>query len=215
MSLATQSFTYALNNIEELKKFIQNRATNIIKNTDNDFDENTVFIIFTMFTKGFFTTYLLPEPQFQDGAIVDPYALNLTVIATISGKAITKDYNLVKKWFVCELTNGLNETQTLDENADAVSFNKNTSIIGITEYDMQTPLKVFLRKTGQDINNVRTHLVEHLNIASEKASLIQDMANSYYNKIMDKPLGVFLKDKNHGLSVLNDVTEHVTYVIHQ
>ena len=215
MSLATQSFTYALNNIEELTKFIQNRATNIINNTDNNFDENTVFIIFTMFAKGFFTTYLLPEPQFQDDAIVDPYALNLTVIATISGKAITKDYNLVKKWFVYELTNGLNETQTLDENANAVNFNKNTSIIGITEYDMQTPLKVFLRKTGQDINNVRTRLVEHLNIASEKASLIQNMANSYYNKIMDKPLGVFLNDKNHGLSVLNDVTEHVTYVIHQ
>lgn len=80
---------------------------------------------------------------------------------------------------------------------------------------MQIPLKSFLVKTEQDVNAVRTRLIEHLNIASEKVSLIQDMANSYYNKIMDKPLDVFLNDKNHGLSVLNDVTEHVTYVIRQ
>lgn len=97
MSLATQSYNYALNNIDELTKFTQNRATNIINNTDNDFNENTIFVIFTMFGKGFFTTYLLPEPQFQDGVIVDLYALNLTVLTTTSGKAIIKDYDLVKK----------------------------------------------------------------------------------------------------------------------
>ena len=80
---------------------------------------------------------------------------------------------------------------------------------------MQLPLKSFLRKTGQDINNVNTRLVKHLNILSDKASLIQDMAKHYYNKVMDQPLSLFLSDKNHGLTVLNDVTDHVTYVIHQ
>ena len=214
MSLATQSFTYALNNIEELTKFIQNRATNIINDKDNNFDKYTIFIIFTMFGKGFFTTHILPEFQFQDGVLFDPYAPNLTILTTIRGEAILQDYNRVKGWFADDLTHGLIKTQTLDENADAVIHNKNTSIIGITEYDMQMPLKSFLLKTGQNINNVHTRLIEHLNVNSEKASLIQDMAKTYYNKIMDQPLGLFLSDKNHGLSVLNDITEHVTYVIH-
>lgn len=215
MSLTTQSYNYALNNIDELTKFIQNRVTNTINNTYNNFNENTTFVIFTMFAKGFFTTHLLPESEFQDGVLVNPYAPNITVLATASGKAINHDYDLVKKWFVCELTQGLTKTQTLDENADSVGSNKNTSIIGITEYDMHIPLKSFLVKTGQDVNTVRTRLVEHLNITSKKASLIQDIVNNYYDQIMDRPLHVFLNDKNHGLSVLNNVTERVTYIIHQ
>ena len=215
MSLTTQAFAYALNNIEELTKFVQNRASNIINDKDNNFDEDTIFVIFTMFGKGFFTTYLSPEPEFQDGTCFDPYALNLTVLAVISGKALLNNYDLVKGWFAGQLTRGFTDTETLDANADAVIHIKNTSIIGITEYDMQLPLKSFLRKTGQDINNVNARLVKHLNILSDKASLIQDMAKHYYNKVMDQPLGLFLNDKNHGLSVLNDITDHVTYVIHQ
>lgn len=120
MSLTTQSFTYALNNIEELTKFIQNRATNIINDTDNDFNEDNIFVIFTMFAKGFFTTYLLPETEFQDGALFDPYALNLTVLTVTHGKTLTSDYNLVKSWFTNQLTQGLTETQTLDQKTDAV-----------------------------------------------------------------------------------------------
>ena len=119
MSLTTQSFTYALNNIDELTKFIQNRVTNIINNTDNDFNENTTFVIFTMFGKGFFTTYLLPEPQFQDGAIFDPYSSNLTVITVTHGKTLINDYNIVKNWFADQLTQGLTEAQTLDEKANS------------------------------------------------------------------------------------------------
>ena len=121
MSLTTQSFTYALNNIEELTKVIQNRATNIINDKDNDFDENTIFVIFTMFGKGFFTTYLSPETEFQDGALFDPYALNLTVLTVTHGKTLTSDYNLVKSWFTNQLTQGLTETQTLDEKADSTN----------------------------------------------------------------------------------------------
>lgn len=121
MSLTTQSFTYALNNIEELTKFIQNRATNIINDKDNDFDENTIFVIFTMFGKGFFTTYLLPETEFQNGVLFDPYALNKTVLAVTSGKTLINDYNQVKSWFTAQLTQSLTETQTLDKKADAVS----------------------------------------------------------------------------------------------
>lgn len=118
MSLTTQSFTYALNNIEELTKFIQNRATNIINDADNNFNEHDIFVIFTMFAKGFFTTYLLPETEFQDGVLFDPYALNITVLAVTNGKTLIDDQ--IKKWLTDQLTQGLNETQTLDEKADAV-----------------------------------------------------------------------------------------------
>ena len=215
MSLTTQSFTYALNNIEELTKFIQNRGSNIINNSDDDFNEDDIFVIYTVFDGGVFTMQLLPEPVFLDAVILDPYALNLTVLAVISGKALLNDYELVKGWLAGQLTRGLTDIEKLDANADAVLHNKNTSIIGITEYDMQLPLKTFLRKTGQDINDVQTRLVENLNITSEKTSLIQNMAKNYYNKIMEQPLGLFLSDKNHGLAVLNDVTKHVTYVIHK
>ena len=89
MSLTTQAFAYALNNINELTKFIQNRGSNIINDNDNDFNKDDIFVIFTLFGKGFFTTYLLPETEFQDGVLFDPYALNLTVLAVTSGKTIT------------------------------------------------------------------------------------------------------------------------------
>ena len=121
MSLATQSFTYTLNNIEELTKFIQNRATNIINDANNDFNKDDIFVIFAMFGKGFFTTYLLPETEFQDGALFDPYALNLTVLTITNGKTLTSDYDQVKKWFTNQLTQSLTEAQTLDEKADAAN----------------------------------------------------------------------------------------------
>ena len=120
MSLTTQSFTYALNNIEEITKFSQNRGYDIINNANESFNKNTVFIIFTVFDGGVFTMQLLPEPVFLDGVYLDPYALNLTVLATISGEALLNDYDLVKSWLSGQLTHGLTEAQTLDEKADAV-----------------------------------------------------------------------------------------------
>lgn len=120
MSLTTQSFTYALNNIEELTKFSQNRGSNIINDKDNDFNENTTFVIYTMFDESVFTMHLLPEPVFLDAVYVDPYALNITVLTVIRGKFLTADYEEFKAWFINNLTYNLNQTQTLDEKADAV-----------------------------------------------------------------------------------------------
>ena len=121
MSLTTQSFTYALNNIEEITKFSQNRGYDIINNANESFNKNTVFVIFTVFDGGVFTMQLLPEPVFLDGVYLDPYALNLTVLATISGEALLNDYDLVKSWLSNQLTHGLTEAQTLDEKADSVN----------------------------------------------------------------------------------------------
>jgi hypothetical protein len=120
MSLTTQSFTYALNNIEEITKFSQNRGSDIINNANESFNKNTVFVIFTVFDGGVFTMQLLPEPVFLDGVYLDPYALDLTVLTTISGEALLNDYDLVKGWLSSQFTQRLNETQTLDEKADAV-----------------------------------------------------------------------------------------------
>lgn len=120
MSLTTQSFNHTLNNIEEQTKFIQNRATNIINNTNNNFNKDDIFIIFTMFAKGFFATYLLPETEFQDAVLFDPYALNITVLAVTRGETLINDYNQIKEWFTAQLTQGLTEAQTLDEKADTV-----------------------------------------------------------------------------------------------
>lgn len=119
MSLTTQSFTYALNNIEELTKFIQNQATQFID--DEYFNKDDIFIIFTTFEKSNFAGYLLPEPVFLDGVCVDPYALNITVLATTRGETLINNYDQFKEWFTSQLTNGLTETQTLDEKANAVS----------------------------------------------------------------------------------------------
>ena len=121
MSLTTQSFTYALNNIEEITKFSQNRGYDIINNANESFNKNTVFVIFTVFDGGVFTMQLLPEPVFLDGVYLDPYALNLTVVATISGETLINDYDQVKEWFTNQLTHGLTEAQTLDEKADSVN----------------------------------------------------------------------------------------------
>lgn len=121
MSLTTQSFNHTLNNIEEQTKFIQNRATNIINDTNNNFNKDDIFIIFTMFAKGFFATYLLPETEFQDVVLFDPYALNITVLAVTRGETLINDYNQIKNWFTAQLTQGLTEAQTLDEKADAVN----------------------------------------------------------------------------------------------
>lgn len=121
MSLTTQSFNHTLNNIEEQTKFIQNRATNIINDTNNNFNKDDIFIIFTMFAKGFFATYLLPETEFQDAVLFDPYALNITVLAVTRGETLINDYNQIKDWFTAQLTQGLTEAQTLDEKADTVN----------------------------------------------------------------------------------------------
>lgn len=120
MSLTTQSFNYALNNIEELTKFSQNRGSNIINDKDNDFNEDTAFIIYTMFDENMFTMHLLPETVFLDGVCVDPYALNITVLAVTRGETLINDYDQIKKWLTDQLTQSLTETQTLDEKADAV-----------------------------------------------------------------------------------------------
>lgn len=120
MSLTTQSFTYALNNIEELTKFSQNRGSDIINNANESFNKNTVFVIFTVFDGEVFTMQLLPEPVFLDAIILDPYALNLTVLAVISGKALLNDYEWVKGWLAGQLTRGLTNIETLNEKADAV-----------------------------------------------------------------------------------------------
>lgn len=120
MSLTTQSFNYALNNIEELTKFSQNRGSNIINDKDNDFNEDTAFIIYTMFDESVFTMHLLPETVFLDGVCVDPYALNITVLAVTRGETLINDYDQIKKWLTDQLTQSLTETQTLDEKADAV-----------------------------------------------------------------------------------------------
>lgn len=122
MSLTTQSFAYALNNIEEITKFSQNRGSNIINNSDDDFNEDTIFVIYTVFDGGVFTMHLLPEPVFLDGVCVDPYALNITVLAATRGETLINDYDQVKEWLTNQLTHGLTEAQTLDEKADTVSF---------------------------------------------------------------------------------------------
>ena len=118
MSLTTQSFTYALNNIEKVTKYIQDQATQFID--DEYFNEDDIFVIFTTFKKGNFDACFLPEPVFLDGVCVDPYALNITVLATTRGETLINDYDQIKKWLTDQLTQGLNETQTLDEKADAV-----------------------------------------------------------------------------------------------
>lgn len=120
MSLTTQSFTYALNNIEELTKFSQNRGSNIINDKNNDFNEDTTFVIYTMFDEGLFTMHLLTEPVFLDAVCVDPYALNITVLAATRGETLINDYKVVKNWFAGQLAEGLIKAQTLDEKADAV-----------------------------------------------------------------------------------------------
>ena len=120
MSLTTQSFTYALNNIEELTKFSQNRGSNIINDKDNDFNEDTAFIIYTIFDENMFTMHLLPEPVFLDGVCVDPYAPNITVLAATRGETLINDYKVVKNWFTGQLAEGLIKAQTLDEKADTV-----------------------------------------------------------------------------------------------
>lgn len=121
MSLTTQSFTYALNNIEELTKFSQNRGSNIINDKDNDFNENTTFVIYTMFDESVFTMHLLPETVFLDAVFVDPYALNVTVLTVIRSKFLTADYEQFKEWFTNQLTRRLTQAQTLDEKADSVN----------------------------------------------------------------------------------------------
>lgn len=118
MSLTTQSFTYALNNIKKVTEYIQNQATQFID--DEYFNKDDIFIIFTTFEKDNFATYLLPEPVFLDAVCVDPYALNITVLAATRGETLINDYDQVKEWFTNQLTHGLTETQTLDEKADAV-----------------------------------------------------------------------------------------------
>lgn len=215
MSLTTQAFTYAFNHIENLTDFIQDRVSKLIQSNDNDYDKDTIFVVFTTFDKGVFAPHVMAESEFHASTLVDMYALNLTVLAVANGNTLISDYGQTKTWFSTALGRDLKEAQTLDTNANALVQASGKTIIGITNYDMQLPLKSFLLKTGQDRYDVRANLDKHVHIIAGHSSIVKDMVDWYYEKLMEKSLGSFLNDPNYGLKVLNDITERVTYVIHQ
>lgn len=104
---------------------------------------------------------------------------------TLKGFHAQTTYHLVSDWMTIKLERG-NTTLTL---------------------------KSFLLKTGQDLHKVRAGLDKLIHISSNRPSIVKDMADWYYDKLMEKSLNNFLLDTNYGLDVLNDITERVTYVI--
>ena len=215
MSLTTQAFTYAFNNIDNLTDFVQDRTTKLIASDDNDYDKDTTFVVFTTFENSVFTPHVMAESDFHHSTLVDMYALELTVLAVANGKTLTSDANRTKTWFSTEFGRSLREAQTLDASADAIVQTDDKTVIGITNYDMRLPLKSFLLKTGQDLYKVRAGLDKLVHITTDRPSVVKDMADWYYDKLMEKSLMSFLNDRNYGLKTLNDITSRVTYVIHQ
>lgn len=213
MSLTTQAFTYAHNNADNLTSFIEDRVSKLIKSDDNDYDKDTTFVVFTTFENGVFSPHVMAEPNFHASTLVDMYALELTVIAVITGRSLTSNHKVNRTSFVSEFGQSLRKAQDLDANANAVLQTNDKTVIAITNYDRQLPLKSFLLKTGQDLYSVRAGLDKRVHITTDRPSIVKDMADWYYDKLMEKSLMSFLNDPNHGLSVLNDVTERVTYVI--
>lgn len=214
MSLTTQAFTYAFNNIDNLTDFVQDRVSKLIQSDDNDYDKDTTFVVFTTFENNVFTPHVMAESGFHHSTLVDMYALELTVLAVANGKALASDANKTKTWFSAEFGRSLRKAQTLDANANAILQTDDKTVIGVTNYDMQLPLKSFLLKTGQDLYSVRAGLDKLVHITTDRPSIVKDMADWYYDKLMEKSLMSFLNDPNYGLKVLNDITERVTYVIH-
>lgn len=213
MSLTTQAFTYAHNNANNLTSFIEDRVSKLIKSDDNDYDKDTTFVVFTTFENGVFSPHVMAEPNFHASTLVDMYALELTVIAVITGRSLTSNHKVNRTSFVSEFGQSLRKAQDLDANANAVLQTNDKTVIAITNYDRQLPLKSFLLKTGQDLYSVRAGLDKRVHITTDRPSIVKDMADWYYDKLMEKSLMSFLNDPNHGLSVLNDVTKRVTYVI--
>ena len=213
MSLTTQAFTYAHNNADNLTTFIEDRVSKLIKSDDNDYDKDTTFVVFITFENGAFTPHVMAESAFHHSTLVDMYALELTVITVITGRSLTSNHKVNRTSFVSEFGQNLREAQDLDANANAVVQTDDKTVIAITNYDMQLPLKSFLLKTGQDLYSVRAGLDKLVHITTDRPSIVKDMADWYYDKLMEKSLGSFLNDPNYGLNVLNDITESVTYVI--
>ena len=213
MSLTTQAFTYAHNNANNLTSFIEDRVSKLIKSDDNDYDKDTTFVVFTTFENGVFSPHVMAEPNFHASTLVDMYALELTVIAVITGRSLTSNHKVNRTSFVSEFGQSLRKAQDLDANANAVLQTNDKTVIAITNYDRQLPLKSFLLKTGQDLYSVRAGLDKRVHITTDRPSIVKDMADWYYDKLMEKSLMSFLNDPNHGLNVLNDITERVTYVI--
>lgn len=213
MSLTTQAFTYAHNNADNLTSFIEDRVSKLIKSDDNDYDKDTTFVVFTTFENGVFTPHVLAEPDFHDSTTVDMYDLSVTVLTVTRGKLLVSDRRLTKNYLYGEFGDGLKKAQDLDADADATFQTKDGTVIYINNYDKQLPLKSFLLKTGQDLHKVRAGLDKLIHISSNRPSIVKDMADWYYDKLMEKSLNNFLLDTNYGLDVLNDITERVTYVI--
>ena len=213
MSLTTQAFTYAHNNVENFTDFVRDRTSKIIKNPDNDYDKATLFVVFTTFENHMFTPHVLAEPDFHDSTIVDMYDLSVTVLTVTRGKLLVSDRRLTKNYLYGEFGDGLKKAQNLDADADDTFQTKDGTVIYINNYDKQLPLKSFLLKTGQDLHKVRAGLDKLIHISSNRPSIVKDMADWYYDKLMEKSLNNFLLDTNYGLDVLNDITERVTYVI--
>lgn len=116
---------------------------------------------------------------------------------------------------IYEVLDGKQRLTTLINFVEGKTKVKGLTFDQITNYDMQLPLKSFLLKTGQDIFKVRAGLDKRVHITTDQPSIIKDMTNWYYDKLMEKSLMSFLNDPNYGLSVLNNITKRVTYVIRQ
>ncbi len=117
--LTAQSFTYALNNIDELTKNLF-KTVRLTSSTMLITILTRVFLSFLRsFTKKLLAYFALYRNHgFQDG-VCDPYALNNTVLTT-GGKTLI-DYESVKNWLAGQLTQrSLTEAQLLDGKADAV-----------------------------------------------------------------------------------------------
>lgn len=213
MSLTTQAFTYAHNNVWNFTDFVRDRTSKIIKNDENNYDKETLFVIFTTFENHMFTPHVLAENDFHDSVTVDMYDLNVTVLAVTRGKILVSDRRLTKNYLYGEFGDGLKKAQDLDADADTTFQTKEGTVIYINNYDKQLPLKSFLLKTGQDIHKVRAGLDKLIHISTDRPSVVKDMADWYYDKLMEKSLNHFILDANYGLDALNDITERVTYVI--
>lgn len=220
MSLITQAFIYALNNVDNLTSFIEDRVSKLIQSEDNDYDKDTTFVVFTVFENGVFTPHVIAESDFHYSTLVDVYdlkltILELTVLTIVAGRSLVSNHKANRTSFVSEFGQSLRKAQDLDASANAVIQTDDKTVIAITNYDMQQPLKSFLLKTGQDIFKVRAGLDKRVHITTDQPSIIKDMTNWYYDKLMEKSLMSFLNDPNYGLSVLNNITKRVTYVIRQ
>ena len=203
MSVTTQAFTYAINQMESLMK---QAATETKKTIDNSaFDENDYFVITLKLTPlGFTSDVSIESDKFE----VMCYHPNVVAIFVDQGSKFLSWENPTEsdiKAFKDMLIIKLEQAEKYDTLADSLAEQPQTQNIVITDKDLEQPTLAFLEKHSIDPDTLVEALAD--NTPFDVGGLFRDANIRYFKGFLDQPFKHLATPNGDRSLLLNDIFE--------